>query len=90
MPAAALTMSVSAFAADYDFNLHNRATGWVIDGFYTYQNGKWSDNWLTARVQAGQAIEMLWNSQEGSCAVPFRVNWVDWGANNPTNTYMID
>lgn len=97
--AAALAMSASSFAENYNFNLHNRANGWVIDGFYTYQNGKWSKNWLTTQVEPGQAVEMLWNSQEGSCVVPFRVSWVDWGtqdftmdwcANNPTNVYMKD
>ncbi len=39
-----LFFSTFAYAGDYDFRLHNRSSGWIIDGFYTYQNGRWSNN----------------------------------------------
>lgn len=29
-----------AMASDYAFRLHNRAEGYAITGFYTYQNGR--------------------------------------------------
>jgi hypothetical protein len=97
--AAAMTMAGSAMAENYNFNLHNNANGWVIDGFYTYQDGKWSKNWLSEDIEPGQYGEMLWNSEEGDCVVPFRVSWTDWGhqdftmdwcKNHPTNVYMKD
>jgi hypothetical protein len=97
---AAIVMSAAALANNYNFNLHNQANGWVIDGFYTYQNGKWSKNWLQgARIQPSQYVGLAWNSQAGECVVPFRVSWVgygsqdftmDWCKNNPTNIYMLD
>ena len=89
----------SVSAQNYNFYLHNRANGWVINGFYTYQDGRWSRNWLTSRIQPGRNVPLVWNSQQGDCRVPFRVSWVDFGAqdftmdwcrNNPTNIYMKD
>ncbi len=89
----------SAAANDYNFYLHNRANGWTINGFYTFQNGRWSSNWLKNRISPGNSKPMLWNSDEGNCRVPFRVSWVDWGSqdftidwckDNPTNIYMKD
>lgn len=32
---------------EYDFDLYNRTTGWVLNGFYTQEDGQWSKNWLT-------------------------------------------
>ncbi|MET3613182.1 hypothetical protein ABID16_001487 [Rhizobium aquaticum] len=99
LAAAALAASVSiAHASDYAFRLHNRATGYSINGFYTYQNGQWSDNWLKngLRVGPGEGIDMDWFSNEGACMVPFRVSWDDYGADDfgldwckhPRNVYM--
>jgi hypothetical protein len=87
----------SVAADNYNFYLHNRSNGWVINGFYTYQNGKWSRNWLNSRISSGRSAPMVWNSQDGDCRVSFRVSWVDYGSenftmdwckNNPTNVYM--
>jgi hypothetical protein len=82
---ALIGLSLAAFAAqatasDYAFRLHNRAEGYTINGFYTYQNGRWSPNWLRDRIRPGQSVPMDWNSNEGNCVVPFRVSWDDWGA----------
>lgn len=89
---------VPASAQNYDFYLHNRSEGWVINGFYTFQNGRWSSNWLRgSRISPGRSVDLYWNSQAGACRVPFRVSWVDWGSqdftmdwcrNNPRNIYM--
>ncbi len=102
--AAALLFATSAFAtapalaSDYAFKLHNRSNGWTISGFYTYQDGEWSSNWLNGKVEAGEAVRMDWNSNEGNCVVPFRVRWVDYGAEDfkldwckgVSNIYMKD
>ncbi|WP_176218620.1 hypothetical protein [Rhizobium rhizosphaerae] len=87
-----------ALASDYGFRLHNRAAGYTINGFYTYQDGRWSDNWLTGRVRPGQAVDMDWFSNDGNCTVPFRVSWDDYGADDfkldwckgVSNLYMKD
>jgi hypothetical protein len=84
---------------DYDFTLYNKSKGWVINGFYTLQNGKWSKNWLTGTVASGASIKMVWSSEDGDCVVPFKVNWVDYGMSEqfnvdwckkPKNVYMLD
>jgi len=75
-----LLASSLAQAGDYDFRLHNRSSGWVIDGFYTYQNGRWSRNWLRNPLFSGQGVNMQWASDEGDCVVPFRVQWRDYGS----------
>lgn len=74
--------AADASASDYAFRLHNRAKGYTINGFYTYQNGRWSDNWLRDRVPPGQSVPMDWFSNEGACVVPFRVSWDDYGADD--------
>ncbi len=81
--AIALAMALSGpslAASDYPFRLHNQSDGWTIDGFYTYQNGRWSENWLRGRVAPGQSVRMNWHSNAGDCVVPFRVSWQDYGA----------
>lgn len=90
--AAALAMLLSATAgtgaSDYAFQLHNKANGYTINGFYTYQDGRWSGNWLKGgnRIRPGESVRMDWYSNEGACVVPFRVSWDDYGADD----YQID
>ena len=75
------TRSILEFSAvlmgEYDFDLHNNTTGWVLNGFYSQENGKWSKNWLKAKVQPGKSVHMVWNaaSNEGDCVVPFATSW---------------
>lgn len=75
-----LCFSTISYAGDYDFRLHNRSSGWIIDGFYTFQNGRWSKNWLRNPIVAGQGVNMHWASDEGNCVVPFRVEWRNYGS----------
>lgn len=95
---AAVAISAPASASDYAFRLHNRANGYTINGFYTYQNGRWSENWLDGRVRPGQSVDMDWFSNQGDCVVPFRVSWDNYGADDfkidwckgVSNIYMKD
>ena len=94
----ALCLSGAGLASDYSFRLHNSAHGWTINGFYTYQNGRWSSNWLGSRIGEGDSASMDWNSNAGNCVVPFRVSWVDFGSQDfkldwckgVSNVYMKD
>src|SRR3954468_17924921 len=69
-----------SYRGAYDFDLFNRTTGWVLNGFYTKQNGKWSSNWLPGKVKPGKDIFMKWSaaSDKGDCVVPFKVTWDDY------------
>jgi hypothetical protein len=94
----ALVPASQAVASDYAFKLHNRSSDWTITGFYTLQDGNWSENWLDGRINAGESVRMDWNSNAGNCVVPFRVRWADYGAEDfkidwckgVSNIYMKD
>lgn len=96
--AASIISTMPVMASDYAFRLHNRADGYTINGFYTYQNGKWSDNWLDSRIRPGESADMDWFSNDGNCVVPFRVSWDGYGADDfkvdwckgISNVYMKD
>jgi len=80
-----LAMVTPSHASDYAFRLHNKADGYSIKGFYTYVgDGKWSTNWLKdgMRVKPGESVGMDWNSNEGNCEIPFRVDWDNYGADD--------
>jgi hypothetical protein len=71
----------SAVAGDsYKFNLHNQSSDSVITGFYTFEDGKWSKNWINFTLKPGEESEMDWGSDEGNCVVPFKVGWKGYEA----------
>lgn len=97
--AAALgALSATAQAAEtYKFNLHNKSTDSVINGFRTYENGAWSKNWINFTLKPGEAAEMDWGSNDGNCVVPFKVSWIGYDAEQfkvdwckVKNIYMLD
>lgn len=93
-------LAFQATAGEYAFTLHNRAQGWTINGFQTFQDGRWSKNWLGKgdRIRPGESAAMDWNSDEGDCVVPFRVSWEGYGTDEfkldwckgVKNVYMLD
>lgn len=74
---------------DYDFDLYNRTNGWVLNGFYTYEDGKWSRNWLKTKLQPGKYFHMVWSaaSNKGDCVVPFKTTWDDY---DKAESYKVD
>jgi hypothetical protein len=79
-PPTSSEIAVTSLMGEYDFDLYNRTNGWVLNGFYTKENGKWSKNWLTSKLQPGKVFRMMWSSasDEGACVVPFKVTWDDY------------
>lgn len=90
--------ALPAAAGDtYKFNLHNKSSQYVINGFRTFEGGKWSKNWIDFTLKPGETAEMDWGSDEGNCVVPFRVGWVGYEAEQfkvdwckVSNIYMKD
>lgn len=74
---------------EYDFDLYNRTSGWVLNGFYTKEDGKWSKNWLSTKLGVGQSVHMVWSSvsNSGDCVVPFKTTWDDY---DQAETYSVD
>ena len=62
-----------AWAGDsYKFNLHNRSSEYTITGFYTYEGGRWSKNWIDFTLKPGEEAEMDWGSDAGTRVVPLQ------------------
>jgi hypothetical protein len=62
----------------YDFDLANKTSNWVLNGFFTKQNNKWSGNWLkSGSLAPGKFRHMMWStsSDSGACVVPFKATW---------------
>lgn len=74
---------------EYDFDLYNRTKGWVLNGFYTQEDGKWSKNWLSYKLPPGKSVHMVWSaaSNKGECVVPFKTTWDDY---DQAETHKID
>ena len=79
-PVDASQMAYESFFGEYDFDLYNRTNGWVLNGFYTQEDGKWSKNWLSRKLSPGKSFRMMWSSasDKGACVVPFKVTWDDY------------
>lgn len=88
-PANASEITTNALFGEYDFDLYNRTSGWVLNGFYTQEDGKWSKNWLTTKLQVGKSFRMMWSSasDKGACVVPFKVTWDDY---DTAEVYKLD
>jgi len=79
----------SVLMGEYDFDLYNRTSGWVLNGFYTKEDGVWSKNWLSSKLGVGKSVHMVWNSasNSGACVVPFKVTWDDY---DEAEIYSVD
>lgn len=88
-PPTASELAMDAFVGEYDFDLYNRTSGWVLNGFYTKEDGKWSKNWLSTKLQPGKSFRMVWSSasNEGACVVPFKATWDDY---DEAEVYSLD
>lgn len=88
-PPAASALAMDSFVGEYDFDLYNRTSGWVLNGFYTKEGGKWSKNWLSTKLQPGKSFRMVWSSasNEGACVVPFKATWDDY---DEAEVYSLD
>ena len=71
---AATTLAPSAgFAAGMNFKIQNDS-GFIIDGFYTGEDGEWSANWMNFKLNAGETADMAFN-HDGACDISFYVSW---------------
>jgi hypothetical protein len=66
------TTAATAAAGTYKFNLHNESSRCVIDGFQTYEDGEWSEDWMDFKLKPGETAEMDWGTDEGDCVVRSR------------------
>lgn len=73
---AAATLLISApaaFAAGMKFDIQN-SSEYIINGFYTGEDGEWSANWMDFKLSAGETANMEFN-YDGACDIEFYVTW---------------
>jgi hypothetical protein len=66
-----------ALAADqWKFKVVNRSDHPVLE-FRTREEGEWSDNWISSRLEPGDRIELDFETSEGKCTVRTQITFTD-------------
>jgi hypothetical protein len=78
--AAALVLVASsgpAPAADeWKFKVVNRGTLPAIE-FRTKEDGEWSSNWISERIEPGETFDMDFGTSKGNCTVRTQIRFTD-------------
>ncbi|KWT64574.1 hypothetical protein [Hyphomicrobium sulfonivorans] len=78
--AAGMTSAIPAFAADDDkhwyFDVENDSNG-TVNEFRTQEDGEWSENWLSNRLEPGDKIKLDFETDEGQCEVRTQIHLTD-------------
>lgn len=75
---ASLALASTAMAGDghWKFQVVNKSNTPATE-FRTKENGQWSDNWISARIQPGDTFDMDFNHSDGDCVVRTQIHFVD-------------
>jgi hypothetical protein len=66
-----------ALAGDHwKFNIVNQSSTAAIE-FRTQENGDWSANWISDRIQPGDTFNMDFGSNKGDCEVRTQIHFAD-------------
>lgn len=83
--AAALLMTSAVFTGTplraedgkhWYFDVQNESNG-TVNEFRTQENGEWSENWLSERLEPGDTIKLDFETNEGSCEVRTQIHLID-------------
>jgi hypothetical protein len=78
-------LAVGIFSADiakaedekhWYFEVENDSNGVVLE-FRTQEEGQWSENWLSNRLEAGDKIKLDFETNEGKCEVRTQIHLAD-------------
>ena len=58
------------------FEVENDSNGVVLE-FRTQEEGQWSENWLSNRLEAGDKIKLDFETNEGKCEVRTQIHLAD-------------
>ena len=58
------------------FNVENDSNGTVLE-FRTQEDGEWSENWLSNRIEPGDKIKLDFETDEGKCEVRTQIHLTD-------------
>jgi hypothetical protein len=75
--AASAMMGSLALAGDHwKFNIVNKSTAAALE-FRTQENGEWSSNWISDRIQPGDTFNMDFGTSKGDCSVRTQISFDD-------------
>ena len=58
------------------FDVQNDSNGTVVE-FRTKEEGEWSENWLSNRMEPGDKIKLDFETDEGKCEVRTQIHLAD-------------
>ena len=76
---AALTLSLSPATAEqksWTFDVVNKGNTPVIE-FRTQEEGEWSENWISERIEPGDTTTLDFETDEGKCTVRTQIRFTD-------------
>ncbi len=77
--AVAMLGTGGAYAEDdkhWYFDVENELTG-TVNELRTQEDGEWSENWLSDRIEPGDKIKLDFETDEGKCEVRTQIHLVD-------------
>jgi hypothetical protein len=70
-------MTSLAIAGDHwKFNIVNKSSTAALE-FRTQENGEWSANWISDRIQPGDTFNMDFGTTKGDCEVRTQIHFAD-------------
>jgi hypothetical protein len=73
---ALVLMSNPAPAGEWKFNVVNKGTLPAIE-FRTREDGEWSSNWISERVEPGDTFDMDFGTDKGDCTIRTQIRFTD-------------
>jgi hypothetical protein len=73
---APLLLCGPASAGEWKFTVVNKGNLPAIE-FRTREDGEWSSNWISERVEPGDSFEMDFGTSEGECTVRTQIRFTD-------------
>jgi hypothetical protein len=60
------------------FDVENESNDTVLE-FRTQEDGEWSENWISNRIEPGDKIKLDFETDEGKCEVRTQIHLADGG-----------
>jgi hypothetical protein len=73
---AAFACAGSAEAGSWKFKVYNKSNTAAVE-FRTQEDGEWSSNWITERIEPGDSFDMDFGTDQGDCTVRTQIRFTD-------------
>jgi hypothetical protein len=68
--------STPASAGEWKFKVFNKSQTAAIE-FRTQEDGEWSSNWISDRIEPGDKFDMDFGHSDGNCTVRTQIRFTD-------------